>query len=124
MISRQSTIEAISLDSSTAKTNECSNGLPEEACKTFVFARGSCAVDAVFVSARLQPRRSSLKAPVTRLLYPRKDAAFQLGISLRSLDYLIANQKIRFQKIGSRVLIHHKELERFASANHYGTVVA
>ena len=50
----------------------------------------------------------------TRLLYPRKDAAFQLGISLRSLDYLIANHKLRFQKVGSRVLIHHKELERFA----------
>jgi excisionase family DNA binding protein len=59
----------------------------------------------------------------TRLLYPRKDAAFQLGISLRSLDYLIANHKLRFQKVGSRVLIHHKELERFASANHYDGLV-
>jgi excisionase family DNA binding protein len=59
----------------------------------------------------------------TRLLYPRKDAAFQLGISVRSLDYLISNKKINFRKIGKRVLIHHKELERFASANHYGSVV-
>jgi excisionase family DNA binding protein len=58
----------------------------------------------------------------TRLLYPRKDTAFQLGISVRSLDYLIANKKLRFQKIGKRVLIHYKEQERFASANHYGSV--
>jgi excisionase family DNA binding protein len=58
----------------------------------------------------------------TRLLYPRKDAAFQLGISVRSLDYLISNKKINFRKIGKRVLIHHKELERFASTNHYDSV--
>jgi excisionase family DNA binding protein len=58
----------------------------------------------------------------TRLLYPRKDAAFQLGISVRSLDYLIANKKLTFQKIGSRVLVHHKELERFAAKNCYGSV--
>jgi len=59
----------------------------------------------------------------TRLLYPRKDAAFQLGISVRSLDYLISNKKLTFQKIGKRVLVHRKELERFASANHYDSVV-
>jgi excisionase family DNA binding protein len=59
----------------------------------------------------------------TRLLYPRKDAAFQLGISVRSLDYLISNKKINFRKIGKRVLIHHKELERFAASNHYSSVV-
>jgi excisionase family DNA binding protein len=58
-----------------------------------------------------------------RLLYPRKEAAFQLGISVRSLDYLIANKRLKFQKIGGRVLIHWKELERFASANHYEPVV-
>lgn len=54
-----------------------------------------------------------------RLLYPRKDAAFRLGISVRSLDYLIAGQRIRTQRIAKRVLIHARELERFARANHY-----
>ena len=62
--------------------------------------------------------------PNTRILYPRREAAFQLGISLRSLDYLIAKRKLRFQKVGSRVLIHQKELDRFASANHYESVLA
>jgi excisionase family DNA binding protein len=60
----------------------------------------------------------------TRLLFPRRDAAFQLGISVRSLDYLISNKKINFRKIGKRVLIHWKELERFASANHYESVIS
>ena len=53
-----------------------------------------------------------------RLLYPRKHAAYKLGISLRSLDHLIANKKIRAQRLAKRVLIHHKELERFARSNH------
>jgi len=59
----------------------------------------------------------------TRLLYPRKDAAYQLGISVRSLDYLIADKKLRSQKTGGRVLIHWKELERFAASNHHEPVV-
>lgn len=54
-----------------------------------------------------------------RLLYPRKDAAYRLGISLRALDYLIAGQRIRTQRVAKRVLIHARELERFARANHY-----
>jgi excisionase family DNA binding protein len=58
-----------------------------------------------------------------RLLYPRKDAAFQLGISVRSLDYLISNRKLAFQKIGKRVLIHHRELASFAARNHHYPVM-
>jgi excisionase family DNA binding protein len=57
------------------------------------------------------------------LLYPKKDAAFQLGISLRSLDYLIANRKLRFRRIGTRVLIPHAELVSFARADHFDSVV-
>lgn len=54
-----------------------------------------------------------------RLLYPRKEAAYKLGISLRALDYLIAGKHIRTQRISKRVLVHTRELERFARANHY-----
>jgi hypothetical protein len=53
------------------------------------------------------------------LLYHRSKAACMLGISVRSLDYLIANKKIRSQKIAKRVLIHEKELQRFARSNHH-----
>jgi hypothetical protein len=64
-----------------------------------------------------------LPANHSRILYPRKEAAFQLCISLRALDYLVSGKKIRCQKIGSRTLFHHKELDRFASVNHYASVV-
>jgi hypothetical protein len=58
-----------------------------------------------------------------RLLYPRKEVGFQLGgLSLRAVDYLLASGAIRSQRIGARVVVHHKELERFARSNHYGTV--
>ena len=53
-------------------------------------------------------------APTTRLLYDRKSAAQLLSISIRSLDYLVANRKIDSRRIGSRVLIHHDDLTRFA----------
>ena len=53
------------------------------------------------------------------LLYHRSKAACMLGISVRALDYLISNKKIQTQKIAKRVLIHQKELERFARANHH-----
>jgi hypothetical protein len=41
-----------------------------------------------------------------RLLHPRDKAACILGISVRTLDYLISQKKIRAQQIAKRVLIH------------------
>lgn len=49
-----------------------------------------------------------------RLLYSRKEAAHQLSISARSLDYLIAGRKIITRRIGSRILIPHGELIRLS----------
>jgi hypothetical protein len=40
-----------------------------------------------------------------RLLYSREDAAYQLSISVRSVDYMIAGRKIDTRRIGSRILI-------------------
>jgi excisionase family DNA binding protein len=57
-----------------------------------------------------------------RLLYPRKDAAFQLGVSVRTLDYYIARKQLDFRRIGKKVLIPRASLVRFAGANHYGAV--
>jgi len=61
--------------------------------------------------------------PAPRLLYPRKDAAYQLGISIRSLDYRIAHQEIAVRRIGKRVLIPRGELVKFSQMNHYDPVV-
>ncbi len=59
------------------------------------------------------------KLEVHRLLHPRKEAAWQLGISVRSLDYLIANKLLATRKIGGRILIPHSELVRFSRADHF-----
>lgn len=64
----------------------------------------------------------SLKARSSgpRLLYDRKEAARQLSISIRTLDYLIAGKTFQTRRLGRKVMIPHSELVRFASANHYG----
>jgi excisionase family DNA binding protein len=49
-----------------------------------------------------------------KLLYSKKEAAGMLSVSLRSLEYLLARGEIKFIRKGSRTLIHHNELERWA----------
>ncbi len=56
--------------------------------------------------------------PLQRLLYSKRDAAEQLSISLRSLNYLISRGELRFRRIGSRVLVPHGELVQFSRAHH------
>jgi hypothetical protein len=51
-------------------------------------------------------------------LYSRRDAAFALSISVRSLDYLVAQKRLVFRKIGKRILFAHNELVKFAKADH------
>jgi hypothetical protein len=58
-----------------------------------------------------------------RLLYDRKEAARQLSISIRSLDYMIAGRKIDTRRIGSRILIPHEELVRMATTARVKSVV-
>jgi excisionase family DNA binding protein len=50
-----------------------------------------------------------------RLLWDRKTAAHLLSISVRSLDYLIADGSITVLRTGRRVLISRDELVRFAT---------
>lgn len=57
-----------------------------------------------------------------RLLYDRKTAAIQLSISVRALDYLIAQGKFNTRRIGKKVLIPHADLVRFAKADHFGSI--
>jgi excisionase family DNA binding protein len=62
---------------------------------------------------------ASAETVAPRMLYSRKEAARQLSISPRSLDYLIANREIAVRRNGSRILIPHNELVRYARADHY-----
>lgn len=50
------------------------------------------------------------------LLLSKPEAARMLGLSLRSIDYLIASQKIPIRRIGKRVLITRSAVESFANA--------
>jgi hypothetical protein len=59
------------------------------------------------------------KEAPTRLLYSRKEAAWLLCISPRSLDYLIGMKRLGTQRVGKRVMIPYSELVRFARANHF-----
>jgi excisionase family DNA binding protein len=49
------------------------------------------------------------------LLLGKSEAAPFLGISVRTLDALIARGEIEVKRIGRRVLIPRAELERFAN---------
>jgi hypothetical protein len=51
-----------------------------------------------------------------QLLVSRRDAAIALGISLRSLDYLLARGELPSRQIGRRKMIARTALERFAAS--------
>ena len=55
--------------------------------------------------------------PLPRLLYSRVEAAYQWSLSVRAVDYMIAQGKVRTRKIGGRILIPHPELLRIARAD-------
>jgi excisionase family DNA binding protein len=59
-----------------------------------------------------------------RLLYDRKEAARQLSISVRSLDYLISDNRLRGKRVGGRVLVSADELRRFAQSDQPAPVVS
>jgi excisionase family DNA binding protein len=53
-----------------------------------------------------------------KLLFSREEAAAALSISIRSLDYLIANKELSARRIGTRVLIQAADLRKFARGDH------
>lgn len=58
----------------------------------------------------------------TRLLYDRKEAARQLSISVRSLDYIIAAKGLDTRRIGRKVLVTHASLAAYSRANHFDSL--
>lgn len=56
-----------------------------------------------------------MKAPVEKLLYRRKEAAFALGMSLRTIDYAIANRQLRASRHGGNVHIPAEDVKRLAA---------
>jgi excisionase family DNA binding protein len=52
------------------------------------------------------------------LAHSPRDAATQLGISTRSIFYLMKSGKLGYSRIGRRILIPHAELTRLLSRTH------
>jgi len=57
------------------------------------------------------------------LLYSRREAAFQLSESVRSIDYKLASGQLRHIRQGGRVKITHAELLRQAAIDDNTPVV-
>jgi hypothetical protein len=55
---------------------------------------------------------------VEKFLFARKEAAFSLGLSIRSIDYLIAKEELATRRIGKKVLVTRESLRLFARGNH------
>ena len=61
-------------------------------------------------------------ASVEKFLYSRKEAALSLGISVRSLDYIVARKELPTRRIGGKVLIPAVALRKFAAMDHFGNI--
>lgn len=53
-----------------------------------------------------------------RIFHGKRETAAMLGISVRTLENLIAMREISPRHIGRRVLFDEKEIERFARRDH------
>jgi excisionase family DNA binding protein len=55
---------------------------------------------------------------IPRLLVSKRDAATALGVSVRTIDNLLACKELRARKVGRRTLIPVTELESFVRRDH------
>lgn len=63
------------------------------------------------------PSRASF-APDAKLLVSRKVASEMLSISIRGVDYMIADGRLSTRRIANRVLISIEEIRKFAQSDH------
>ena len=65
---------------------------------------------------------SDLSAVDRKLLLSKREAAWLLSLSVRSIDYLIARGELPVRRVGKRVLIPQREMERFIRRDHVTVV--
>jgi excisionase family DNA binding protein len=63
-------------------------------------------------------------APDAKILVGREEAAQLLSISVRGIDYLLANRRLPFRKVRGRILIPVAELRKYARSDHPDRIVA
>jgi hypothetical protein len=66
---------------------------------------------------RRPPNRASV-SPDAKLLVSRKMASEMLSISIRGVDYMIADGRLSTRRIANRVLIPTEEIRKFAQSDH------
>ncbi len=49
------------------------------------------------------------------LLVGKRESASVLGVSVRTIDYLIEQGELKARRIGRRVLLHYEDLRQFAA---------
>jgi hypothetical protein len=67
---------------------------------------------------------ADISSNVPKFLFSRKEAAYSLGIGVRSLDHLIARKELATRRLGKKVMVPAKELERFSRADHFNLTLA
>jgi hypothetical protein len=55
---------------------------------------------------------------IEKWLFSRKESAYALGVSTRSVDYLIQQRKLETRRVGAKVLVTRESLRRFAAGDH------
>ncbi len=83
---------------------------------TKIEARKPLCVELPVRTKRVAKARDESARP--RMLYSRTEAAYQLCISARALDYLISKKELAVRRIGKKILVPHGELVRFARKDH------
>jgi hypothetical protein len=66
---------------------------------------------------RKAPNRAGV-AQDAKLLVSRKVASEMLSISIRGVDYMIADGRLSTRRIANRVLISIEEIHKFAQSDH------
>jgi excisionase family DNA binding protein len=70
------------------------------------------------VATETQTERRDKTPVADQLLYSVEQAARVLGLSPRLVWNFVACAELRTRRVGTRVLIHRKELEKFALKDH------
>ena len=61
------------------------------------------------------PSPNARVAVLEKFFYSRNEAASSLALSVRSIDYLISDGKLRTRRMGRRVLIPSEDVKRLAA---------
>jgi excisionase family DNA binding protein len=71
-----------------------------------------------YPSACFDIQAAAVSPDTPKLLFSRKEAAYSLGLSLRSISILLKNGQLGFRKCGAKVLIPQQELVKFSRKDH------